>query len=168
MGRSAPKKIGLSRARRWSPLAALLALGACNSVLGIEDLHDGPRPGTGGDDSSGGSQNPTGGKNNPSGGSVRTPRNSPHAGAHSAPSGAGGNSSGTSGTTGTSGTSGSSGTMNDGGAGGEPPVVGDPTVRGKVIDFWGQAVPNIAVQVGDQTTTTDAAGKFTVQDVPGK
>ena len=36
MSRSVTNKMGVSKLLRWSPLAAVVALGACTSVLGIE------------------------------------------------------------------------------------------------------------------------------------
>jgi hypothetical protein len=133
-------------------LLALLSLGACTSVLGIEDLHEGSRPGSAGEDSAAGSSNPTGGKNgnggssNPDGGSP-----DPNAGSGNEPSG---------------GVPGDGGTSSAAGAGGEgnnPPVGG--TVKGKLYDRWGQVVPNATLQIGDQQVSSDDKGVFTVPDV---
>ena len=41
-------------------LLGVLWLGACTSVLGIEDLHEGPRPGAGGEDSTAGTTSAAG------------------------------------------------------------------------------------------------------------
>jgi hypothetical protein len=54
---------------RASPVVAATALAACTSVLGIEDLHEGPRPGGGGTDTDAGSGNATGAGGSASGGS---------------------------------------------------------------------------------------------------
>lgn len=148
------------RSFRLPPVALLLGLGACTSVLGIEDLHEGERPGSGGENSTAGS-NPSGGKNVNTGGKVggtSTDGGSPdpNAGAGNEPSGgttSGGTSSG--GTTGT-----------DGGAAGEggaPPVTS--TVHGKLVDYWGQNIPNATLQIGDQQVSSNDDGEFTVPDV---
>jgi hypothetical protein len=143
----------LRRSLHFSPLVWLLGLGACTSVLGIEDLNEGPRPGaaTGGDESSGGTSNPgagksnNGGSNNPNGGS-----SNPNGGSLNPGAGAGNEPSG--------GTS-------DGGAGGAPEPVDGP-VHGTVIDFWGKGIGNVVVQLGEQTVSTDTDGKFTADPVP--
>lgn len=164
MSRNVRNQMGDSRAvlrsLRWSPLVALIALGACTSVLGIEDLHDGPRPGAGGDDSSGGTKNPTGGKNGTSGGSTSTSGNNTgtDAGASNGTAGSG---------TGGKGTAGSStgGVGNDAGAGaGGAPAEG--TVHGKVIDLWGAPLASVPLQIGDAVATSNAQGEFTFDDVP--
>jgi hypothetical protein len=154
----APGRFG--RSLRYSSVACLVGVGACTSVLGIEDLHEGPRPDTGGDASTAGSSNPgagksnagggkdgtggssdTGGSSNPNGGSVN-----PDAGVGNEPSG---------------------GTPGDGGAGGAPEPVEGP-VHGTVIDFWGKGISNISVTIGDQTVATDKDGKFTTETVPAE
>ena len=150
----------MRRTLRFSPLLWLIALGACTSVLGIEDLHEEPRGGAG-DTSSGATEN-TGGKTNPAGGKNGT------AGSQNQDGGVGNEPSG--GTTGTAGTSGSAptaGDTGDAGAGmGGAPNPGDPTVRGHLIDFWGHKLSNAQVQIGDTLTTTDEDGAFTVENVP--
>jgi hypothetical protein len=144
----------MRRSLRLSPLLWLLSLGACTSVLGIEDIHDGPRPDAGGDASTGGTSSTTGGKNttagsaNPNGGSVN-----PEAGDGNQPGG------------GTNGTAGTSGTMTDAGAGGAP---AEGPVHGKVIDPWGAPLASIPLQIGDAVATTDAQGEFTFDDVPAR
>jgi hypothetical protein len=167
MGRSVKGSMGNSRVvgtLRLSPLVWLLALGACTSVLGIEDLHEEPRDGSAGDtngatagnDSTGG-KNTTGGKNN-AGGSVNT-----DAGVGNEPTG------GTSGAGGTNPTAGSAPIAGapDGGAGlGGAPNPDDPTVRGHLIDFWGHKLANAPVQIGDTLVSTDENGAFTIENVP--
>ncbi|HEX2872926.1 MAG TPA: hypothetical protein VHP33_16810 [Polyangiaceae bacterium] len=136
---------------RLPSVALLLVLGACTSVLGIEDLHEGPRPGSGGDDSSAGSSNPSGGKStaggktgnggspNPGGGETN-----PEGGAGNAPAaGAGG----------------------EAGVGGAAQPV-DGAVHGKVIDLWGGALANVPIQIGDELGSTNAEGEFTFDNVP--
>jgi hypothetical protein len=122
-------------------LLALLSLGACTSVLGIEDLHEGSRPGAGGEDSTAGTKatggkNGNGGSTNPNGGSP-----DPNGGTGNEPSG---------GVPGIGGTG-------QGGEGGAPSPSG-PTVRGHVIDFWGHQVPNVPVQISNQTIWVALAG----------
>ncbi len=51
-----------------------------------------------------------------------------------------------------------------GGAGGASSA--DATVRGRVIDFWGHALPGIRVEVSGTLTTTDNDGEFEVAEVP--
>jgi hypothetical protein len=142
----------LQRASRLASLLALLSAGACASVLGIEDIHEGPPPdaiggddGTGATDATGGTKPNTGGSKN---------------GGSSGNDNLGGDALGGAPTEGGS-------SAIEGGAGGAPPST-DPTVRGRVIDFWGQAVPNIPIQIGDELKQTDAQGKFEFADVPGE
>jgi hypothetical protein len=42
----------------------------------------------------------------------------------------------------------------------------DDDVHGRVIDFYGRALPDIDVRIGEATTTTDDDGEFTIPDVP--
>ncbi|HKY37810.1 MAG TPA: hypothetical protein VJN18_17830 [Polyangiaceae bacterium] len=131
---------------RLSPLLSALTLGACATVLGIEDIHDGPAPGDGGDTSSGATSS-TGGKSS-IGGKTGTGASTPMGGEDT-------------------GVGGALVTGNEGGStgmGGAPPIE-DPTVRGKVIDFWGQAVPGVPVQIGETLVQTDAMGEFELADV---
>jgi hypothetical protein len=143
--------------RYYSLLGVVLALGACTSVLGIEDLHEGPRPGTGGDENTAADGNDAG-KSNTAG-----------------KSNAGGNTA-IGGSTATGGVLDTGGVGNpnagagdepnaEGGAGGAPNP-GGSTVRGHVIDFWGLGVPNIPVQIGDTLGSTDDKGDFVFSDVP--
>lgn len=136
---------------RLSPLVSLLTLGACASVLGIEDISSGPAPGAAGDDGTGNTGNSSSGGKSGGGGKTSTPEGGSEPGAGEGPiNGAGsGNEAG--------------GTNVP--VGGEGNTPDDPTVRGKVIDFWGQAVPNIPVQLGDVLISTDEDGKFEFADV---
>lgn len=147
-----PKRLQLA------PLVWLLSLGACTSILGIEDLHEGKRDGSpaeGGDGNTGATSS-TGGKNTVAGST---------------------NSEGGVPTTPTTGGEANAGTGNEGNTGGQPPVGeggagGDSTgpvlspVHGHVIDFWGKAIANLPVQIGDTLTSTDDKGAFTVENVP--
>lgn len=143
----------MSRSLRLSPIVWLLSLGACTSVLGIEDLHEGPRPGTGvttgGTDSAQAGKTNTGGKNG-TGGSTEPNGGSTNAGAVNQPNGGAGA---------------EGGMGNQAGAGGELNP-DDPTVRGHVIDIWGHKLPDIPVQIGDTLTTTDANGAFVIANAP--
>lgn len=140
--------VGLREIRssaRLCLLASLASVGACTSVLGIEELHEGPREGggtTSGGSSSGGST--AGGSS--SGGS---------AGSGQAEGGAGATSNG-----------GGSGGTNQSGSGGSGGTPTSGTVSGKVVDLWGRGLPNVLIQVADQTGTTSAMGEFTFDDVP--
>ena len=167
------------RSARW--LVGALSIAACSTVLDIEDLETGAKPGsvTGGGAgrvgvAEGGMSNPAGGRASASGG-----RPTPPSGA-----GIGGDAGGTSspvsnGGASTSGGSNSAGAHAlDAGAGGETLGEGEGgqggegaagdgsrTVTGKVIDFWGHPLPNVPVGIGDATAATDAAGKFVIPDV---
>jgi hypothetical protein len=139
------------RATRLTPLVWLLGLGACTSILGIDDLHQGPRPGSGGDGATAGETNDTAGEGNTAGktsiaGTANNVGGQPAQGGAPGEAGAVGNS---------------------GGAGpeGGAPNSGS-TVRGHVIDFWGHKVPNIPVQIGDTLGSTDANGEFVFEGVP--
>lgn len=150
------------RSLRYAALFALVGLGACTSVLGIEDLHDGPRPGgegaTGATSNNGGANNKAG---NGNGGANTT----------AGTNGEGGDGAGNNGGTnngGTGATSNTAGTTNEAGAGGEPPVNTDPTVHGTLIDVWGKALGNTVINLGDEQTATDKDGKFTFENAPAE
>jgi hypothetical protein len=147
------------RALRYSSLVWLVGIGACTSVLGIEDLHDGPRPGSGGDgsgatDNTGGTST-TAGKSN-AGGKTNTGGSSNPGGTDNSSAGIGNEPSG--------GDTGIAGIGNDAGAGGAGPA--SSAVHGHVIDFWGHGVPNIPVQIGDTLGSTDDKGDFVFDSVP--
>lgn len=154
---SAPRS--LRRSLGVSPLVWLLGVGACTSVLGIEDLHEGARPGSGGDPSSGATESTSGagGKNNTGGkfsnaGSPDTSAGADNAGAGNEPSGGAG------------GTDNLAGAGNEAGAGGAAQPAGG-TVTGKVIDRWGVPVGNATVQIDAAQVSTDDKGVFSVGDV---
>ncbi|MEO6600020.1 MAG: hypothetical protein ABIQ16_09130, partial [Polyangiaceae bacterium] len=120
---------------------------------GIEDLHEGHRPGGGGDGNTAGAGNDAGmnstagmnntaGKNNTAGSTARggaSGSGNPTAGSGNEPGGEGGE----------------GGALNP----------GNSTVHGHVIDFWGHSVPNIPVQLGDTLGSTDEKGEFVFDDV---
>jgi hypothetical protein len=148
------------RSVRWVLLVALLG-GACSSILGIEDIHDGPDPndGEGGETGSGGSSSGKGGASGTSGASGAS---------GSAGKGGSSGASGGTDTGGTGGDAGGGGTGGDGtggttggtGGGGD-----DPTVHGRIITTWNQPVPNVTVMIGDAEADTNANGEFEIPDV---
>lgn len=144
---------------RLSPLVSVLALGACASVLGIEDLSSGPAPDGAGNNGTGnngtgnnGTGNSSSGGNSGGGGKSNTPGGGSDSEAGEGPVVNGGNG-------------------NEAGGGnvpiaGEGNIPGDPTVRGKLIDFWGHVLPNVAIQIGETLTSSDENGEFVFEDVP--
>jgi hypothetical protein len=141
-----------------APLVWLLGLGACTSILGIEDLHEGRRDGSSADGGDGntGATSSTGGKNNVAGSNNNTEGGAP------GPTTGGAANAGT----GNDGNTGGQDTVGAGGAGGDGtgPVLSP--VHGHVIDFWGKAIANLPVQIGDTLTSTDDKGAFTIENVP--
>ncbi len=182
------------RLRSW-PLALLPLVAACGSLLGIEDvtvtgdgtggaaLHGGSAGASGGAVASGGVSNPTSGSGNESasGGRVSSDggRASGGSSATAGESATGGKNTTTGGAPSTGGSAGRDaggdaglGGGGDGGAGPSDGGAGaggatntDTTVRGTIIDYYGTAVPNVAVTIGAETTQTDANGKFEIADV---
>jgi hypothetical protein len=149
------------RSLRYSSLLWLVGLGACTSVLGIEDLHDGPRPGSGGDDSSGGTD-ASAGKNSSAGKSSGGGTDSTGGG-----SDATGGTNAVGGSKPTGGANATGGSVNEAGAGGEP-VTNDPTVHGTLIDYWGHPLSNVVINIAGQQVPTDKDGKFTAENVPAE
>jgi hypothetical protein len=151
-------KRGFSKSARISSLLWLVGVGACTSMLGIEDLHEGARPGTemNGGDGEGGND-----ATNVKGGSK-------NGGTTNGGSSNGGSSNGGTGNTGPGGEGGTTITPIGGeaGAGGAAPT-GTP-VHGHIIDFYGHAVPNVPVQIGDVLGSTDESGNFSFDNVPDK
>ena len=152
------------RSVRWVLVVALLG-GACSSILGIEDIHDGPDPSDaeGGENGSGGSSSGKGGVERHLGlerlerrvGHSRQGRLERRLGRHGhrrnrrrrgrrqwrrRHDGRHGRDS------------------RDG-------RLGDPTVRGRIITTWNQPVPNITVMIGDAEADTNANGEFEIPDV---
>jgi hypothetical protein len=148
-GRSGAARARASRgSARWLGLSLVLA---CQGVLGIEDLKEGPRPIAAG----GGS-----------GGSV----------GESASAGSAGESGGSAGSGGSGGSAGS--TLGAAGSQVAPPealpdggvpdggVVGNGiVVAGRVIDFFRRPVPSTPVTIGGTTVVTDAQGQFSISGV---
>jgi hypothetical protein len=164
MSRVEKNQMRATRALRMSPLVWLLALGACTSVLGIEDLHEGPRDGeTGGSDNTTSGKTNSAGKNNNSGGSDDTGGTTGSGGK----TGAGGKTSNNGGTGNVAADAGMGNVAADGGApeGGAPNPAGP--VHGKVIDRWGMPVANVTVQIGAEQVSTSDDGTFTVKDAAG-
>ena len=134
----------------WLPLLPVLALSACASVLGIEDINEDPELANGGStttttDAQGGNKNVGGSQSG------------------SANNGGTGNVAGDEAMGGGLPVAGTT-PVGEGGMGGTPDP-GDPTVRGTVIDFWGTPVPNMPLMVGDTLTNTDEDGEFVVENV---
>jgi hypothetical protein len=131
---------------------------ACSSILGIEDIHPGPKPGseTGGDSGSGGT---TGGTPSTGGTSTTGGKGGTGGTAGSATGGKGGATTG--GASGTAGGGGDGDSGGDGGTGGGTPG----TVTGTVIDFWGHKLAAVPVEIGTELVTTNAQGVFTIADV---
>lgn len=147
------------RSLRYSALAGVVGLGACTSVLGIDDLHQEERPGTGGEGATGATAN-NGGVNSKAGSGGNDSAGAGEGGA-GASTAAGTNNGGNAGTN-------NGGTTGDAGAGGEPPTTQDPTVHGTLIDFWGKPLGNIVVKLGEETIATDKDGQFTFENVPAE
>jgi hypothetical protein len=167
-----------SRLARFTPIASLLALAACSGVLGIEDLHEGPAPGSAG---SGGESNANGGDQSdggelvgPDGGGGTTNKGGSAGkgpGGGSAGKGPGGGSAGNPAIGGgntVGGAAGEHGLGEAGAAGGPTAPAGGATVTGHVIDFWGHQVPGIPVEVAGTLTSTDNQGQFVVENVPAQ
>jgi hypothetical protein len=59
---------------------------------------------------------------------------------------------------------GDAGAVGEGGAGGAAPD--DPTVRGRLIDFYRHPVPGVTIGINGVEVVTDADGEFVFEDVP--
>lgn len=143
-------------ARRFAPLLPILALGACTSVLGIEDIQEDPDLANGGStttDVEGGSKNTGGSKSGSTGGGNSNVGGDEPIGGDTSNGG-------------TPTTGGSNPVGGDGGMAGASPE--DPTVNGHIIDFWGKPVPDVPVTLGEQQVVTDEDGAFTFEDVPAE
>jgi len=184
---------GSNKRLGYGALVSTAAFGmACQGLLGVEDVHQGPPPGAGAGGTSGG-KGGTGGTGGSNGGSAGKGSGGKGGaggttGGSSGTGGKGGTTGGSSGTGGDSGeggsdTGGTSGTGGStGGAGGSGGTAGsggsnagsggsagsvntDPTVRGKVVNHWLHPIPNVPVMIGDAMTTTDDDGEFEIPDV---
>jgi hypothetical protein len=136
------------RLLRAASLSAIILASACASVLGIEEVYEDSRPGAGGN--SGASGGSSGGTN-------------PTAGTSSAEGGTG--DAGSAPIAGAPLEGGSAGETGGGAAGdgGSPPT--DPTVIGRVVDYYRRALPNVPVQIGATQAITDDEGQFTIPEV---
>ena len=138
------------------PALSLLGIAACSSLLGIEDVHQGPAPGAeagtsgepDGGESNGGFAN-AGGANGGAAQAGSAMGGAPDAGAAGKDSAGAGNSAGSSG---------------EAGAAGAAPI--GSTVTGHVIDFWGHKLSNVPVEIGGKQVLTDFQGAFAIADVP--
>ncbi|MEI9937900.1 MAG: hypothetical protein WDO69_11840 [Pseudomonadota bacterium] len=160
---AASSKLHTRSLTRLAPFATLLALAACSSVLGIEDLHEGPAPGGAGDDAAG--DNGTGGSVVNGGGAAMTAGSSGN-GQGGTTGNAGNSGSGANGgsmTTGGGSGNGTGGAVADAGAGGEAPQ--GSSVHGHVIDYWGRKLGNVPVEIDGTLVTTDELGAFVIDDV---
>jgi hypothetical protein len=145
---------------------AVFGVGACATVLDIEELESGVAP-----DKAGGGQSQSGGRQSGAAGEGGSEPSGGKSSAGGAQATGGGGASGAPSSGGTSGNSSEVG--GEGGAstpaGGESSEGGAPAstgaVEGRVIDFWGHPVPNVPVGIGDQTDVTDRDGKFSIADV---
>ena len=157
----------------WWLGCSVVLLAGCNALIGIEDLSSeggdasaqGPEGGNGGGRKDGGSSSGTGGKSGVDRDGGAGSSGNGGVGGKGGSSGKGGEGGGAAGDE-----AGASGSEADGGTpdGGTPdsgtgPVT--PTVHGKVIDYYRNPVPGVAVQIGSASTTTDASGEFTLDDV---
>jgi hypothetical protein len=126
-------------------LGFLCCIGGCQSVLGIEDLNEAPRPdaiGPGG--AAGAGMSGDGGSGND----------------------ANGGDNGGSGTGGAAGGGGSSGMamLPDAGVGGAG-MSGPFTVSGHVVDFYRRPTPGLRVSIGEQEVLTGDEGEFSIAGV---
>lgn len=146
-------------------LASLLGLAACSSLLGIDDVHEGPAPGSeAGAGSAGVDTAGNAGQASSSGGRAGNGGTSANGGmATQAGAGGGQAGEGEGGKAGAAGAAGAggaaAGSAGSGGAG------SGSTVHGTVIDFWGHKLPSVPISIGGKLTTTDAQGAFSVDNV---
>jgi hypothetical protein len=136
---------------------------ACSSILGIEEIHEDPKPGSGGnigdggDDGNGGTTGNRGGTGGATGGTAGT---------------AGTPGGGTSGASGTAGTAGDAGGGGEGDTGGTGPGgsggtggADDMTVRGRLVSYWLTPMENVLITIGAADDITDENGEFEIPDV---
>lgn len=133
---------------RWVICAGGLAIG-CRGILGIEDVSEGSRPGTGG----------------VSGAGTGDPAQVAAAGG--SPVGAGGSSAGGADTASASlgGSAVGDITPTPGPDGGAPEAADPIVVAGRVIDFFRRPVPNMPVTIAGTTAPTNARGEFSISGV---
>lgn len=158
MNRRVPSSMASAQAARLrlASLLPLLVLSACASILGIEDIQEDPDLVGGGGSST--TTNAQGGDKNGAGKGGSSPTSS--TGGAGGTSDAGETSMGGEPPVGGAGNLGGDGNI---AGGGNPP---DPTVHGRIIDYWGRALSDVPVQIGDEQTFTDDDGRFTFENVP--
>ena len=140
-------------------LASLLSVAACSALLGIEEVHEGPAPGSDGGTSGSAEGGASAHAGTSLGGSVNA--GAPSGGSVTGGALNGGSENGGDESAGMAGTN----VEASGAAGaGEP---GSP-VHGHVIDYWGHALPKVPVEIAGQQTVTDAQGAFSFADVPSE
>jgi hypothetical protein len=153
----------------------VLTSAACSSILGMEDIHEDPKPGgEGGEGANGGSTGNRGGSAGATNGGATNGGNagSSMTGGRAGSTSNGGASSGSAGDGGEGdmggGDSGGSSNGGSAGSGGTP----DPTVRGKLVSTFLQPIPNTTVFLTDPESgdtlgqaDTDADGEFVIPDV---
>ncbi len=166
--------------RRFAGLAFLVVLvgiPACASLLGIEDIQQGPSASAGSGNSANGSGNSTsgsgnstsdGGKSNPGGGANQGGGANPGGGASQTAGDAGEGPSGGASPGGTSGAGGASGGSTAGSSGAAGAGGAGSSVHGHVIDFWGHKLSAVPVQIGASQAMTDTDGGFTIASAPAQ
>jgi hypothetical protein len=128
---------------RWSMLSLALGLAGCQSILGIEELSEGPRLPGGGTGGQGGNAGDMG-----VGGSV----------------GSQGGSQGGSADPGVGGGGGAAGVDTAADAGRD--AAAEPiTVEGHVVNFYRRPMPGVLVTIGEEQALTDENGGFTIAGV---
>ena len=125
-------------------LSALLGAAACSSLIGIEDVHQGPAPGS-------------------DAGASEAGADTAGMAGHSAANG--GASAGQAGSSGAGGASAGGASAGGGVGGSSGGATGGSAVHGTVIDFWGHHLPAVPIAIDGKQTTTDAQGAFTVENV---
>jgi hypothetical protein len=182
----------VQRGRGTALVAFGALLAACSSLIGVEDLKEGPRPGAEGGSSAaaagrggtGGGKGGAAGTGGGSAGNTAASGGSENGGSSGsaglAGSAAMAGSAGVAAVGGTAGMGGSGGNggnggegtggdiggagMGEGGSGGSTP--GDMTVRGRIIDFYRHPIPGVTIDVAGTEVVTNAQGEFVVPDVP--
>jgi len=141
---------------RLAPFASLITLVACSALVGIEDVHEGPAPGSAGSTNAGSSN-----AGNANGGDATNGGSATNGGDGQVQAGNGGKGQGGSG--GDASLAGAGGLIGEAGMGGAPST--GTTVTGHVIDFWGHKLSGVPVEIGGTMVTTDDAGAFTIGNV---
>jgi hypothetical protein len=164
--------------RLWSSSAVALAAfaAACSSLIGIEEIHEGPDPAgaSDGGTASGSSGTSAGGKGGAAGtGQAGTANGGGKGGTGAAGRGSGGGGgagAGNGGSGGSTPNAGSGGAASgSAGAAGEAGAAGggteDSTVRGRIVSYWLQPIEDVHVMIGDASADTNEDGEFEIPDV---